>query len=278
MSRQTIDAPPVQPPLYSLLIAADTPADGLRWQQGVQWAPEAHGQGGAITVDCFGGSPDKPLGTHPDINDADPFGIYADDHCTTLGSVERDFEGRARRQLAAVQSALIANEFQYGTLEGPAGGGTNAALVQAVQVAPGGPVDVALATLEQALAETFSGARCMIHVTTGTLVALASKFLVYQQPGTQKWLTIPGNVVAADAGYGPENADIFMYGTAMVSIRLSPVDLLPPTLAEATNRRTNLVEMRAERLALVLLDHTDQTPADLMFKVATDLTPWAAGS
>lgn len=281
---QTIDGTPAQPPVYSLLIAADTAPEPARWQlDGVQWAPEQHGEGGAVEIACAGDSPDgKPLGTHPDINSAAPFAVYADDHCTSLGSVERDFESRARRQLAAVQSYLIAKEFQLGTLRDAAAGGTalseNVALVDAQDIAPGGTPLAALATLEQALADTFHGARTMIHVTAGTFVELAAGLAIYQPPGGQRWFSVGGSVIAMDAGYGPEGSDIFMYGTALVSVRLSDPVLTPPTIEQATDRATNDIEVRAERLALVVLDHSEADPGDLMFKVDTGLNWFASSS
>lgn len=276
MARQAINAPPAQPPLYSLLQAVDLIDDGVRWQQGVEWAPEQVDGGGAIPIDCHGGTPGgKPTKTNPIRNEADPFGVYAEDHCSTLGFAARDYEGRARRQLAAVQSSLIAREFQLGTIR-DAESLDNVALIDATEIVPGGPIDIALGSLEAALADTFAGARSMIHVTMQTMVFLAKNFLIYQSG--QKWLTQPGNLVVADAGYTDESGTVFMYGTSMVQVRLSTVDVVPPEFAQAVNRATNLVTIYAERLALVQLDHSETTAADLLFKVATDLTPWSAGS
>jgi hypothetical protein len=278
VSRQAINAPPAQPPIYSLLVAADLVNDSVRWQQGVEWAPEQISGGGITTVDCHGASPfGKPRSANPIRNTADPFVVFAEDHCSTIGFEARDYEGRARRQLAATQSAFIAHELQHGLVAGNSGGFDNVSLVDGVEVTPGGPADVALASLEQALAETFAGARCMIHVTEQTLVVLAKNFLVYKEG--QKWLTHPGNIVVADAGYDEESGGTtFMYGTSMVQVRLSPVDVLPGEFAQAVDKATNLVTLYAERLALVQFDSSNQTKADSVFKVATDLTPWSVAS
>lgn len=277
MARQAINAPPAQPPIYSLLVAADLINDQIRWHQGVEWAPEQVSGGGATRAGCHGNSPDgKPRSNNPIRNHADPFVVFAEDHCSTIGFEGRDYEGRARRQLAAVQSSLIAHEFQHGLLEGVAGGGENVSLVDGVEIMPGGSVVGALATLEAALAETFAGARCMIHVTNQTLVALAAAFLIYKEG--QKWLTHPGNIVVADAGYDDEAGTVYMYGTSLVQVRLSPVDVIPGEFAQAVDKATNLVTLYAERLALVQYDNSDQATADIVFKVATDITPWSAGS
>lgn len=286
-SRQVIDAPPAQPPLYSLLQAAEIVSDnGTRWQQGVVWAPEQVSGGGVVGVDCHGGAPDGKQSTaNPMVNTADPFTVYAEDHCSTLGFEGRDYEGRARRQLLAVQSAKIANEFQLGTLR-DSEGLDNVALVDGTEVTPMSPsIEVAIGALEAALADKFSGARCMIHVTPQTLVAMMAKYLIYQSG--QRWLTAPGNVVVADAGYVAETAPegaVFAYGTSMVQVRLSPVAIIPGSFQDAfaraqmTDRAVNLIRIYAERLALVQFDHSDQTEADLVFKVELDLVPWAVGS
>lgn len=285
-SRQAIQAPPATPPVYSLLYVVEIVNDQTRWQQGVEWAPEQVSGGGAIPVDCHGGSPDgKPTKHNPVVNTADPFAVYAEDHCSTFGFEARDYEGRARRQLAAVQSAKIAREFQLGEIRTAEGLG-NVALIDGIEVGPGGQdVEDAIGELEAALAERFDGARCMIHVTTQTFVEMMRKNLIFLSG--QKWLTAPGNIVVADAGYVSEvgaDAGVFAYGTSMVQVRLSPVDVIPGSFDEAlaraqmTDRAHNSIVIYAERLALIVVDHTDTSPADLVFKVELALPPWHVGS
>ncbi len=105
MARQTIEAPPALPPLYSLLQAATVIEDQERWQGGVQWAPEQVGGGDVVAIHCAG-SPDGKTDWHnPEVNTADPFVVYAEDHCSTFGFEARDYEGRSRRQLLATRSA-----------------------------------------------------------------------------------------------------------------------------------------------------------------------------
>ncbi len=291
MARQAIEAPPATPPLYSLLVAAQVIDGGSdRWQQGVEWAPEQTASGAAIEVDCLGGSPDgKPPFATPIRNSADPFAVYAEDHCSTIGFEARDFEGRARRQLIAVQSAFIASELQFGTIAGGIGGGDNVALIDGIEVGPGGQSAVeGLGVLEGVLAERFGGSRCMIHVTPQTLTELRIGSALIQNG--DRWITALGTVVVADAGYSaehgeaPPDAGVFMYGTGMVQIRLSPIVIVPGSFEDAlaraqmTNRQTNDIEIRAERLALVQFDHSDQSAADLVFKVEIELPPWHTGS
>jgi hypothetical protein len=289
VSRQAIQAPPATPPVYSLLDAATIIEDGRRWQQGVSWAPEQVFGGGALAANCVGNSPDgKDQASNPVVNSADPFTIFAEDHCTTIGFEDRDFEGRARRQLASVQSALVAHELQFGTIAGTAGGGTNVALVDAIELGPGSqPIEDAIGILEAALADTFAGARCMIHVTVQAFDLMMAAKLVYLSG--QKWLTGVGNIVVADAGYeaetSPEGA-VYAYGTALVQIRLSSVDLVPGSFAEAlaraqmTDHALNDIVLYAERLALVQFDHDNASEgaADLLFKIELDIPSWHVGS
>lgn len=279
MARQAIDAPPAAPPQYSLLIAATVVQDAIRWQQGIEWSPEQKNGGGVVAVNCHGGTATLGRGVNPAINTADPFNVWAEDHCSTLGFEDRDFEGRARRQLAAVQSAKIAREFQLGELR-DADSLENAALVDGEKLGPAGQVvEDALAILEGAMAEAYAGGQGMIHVTAQAFTELGRKNLIYSSG--QKWLTYPGNIVVMDAGYVSESGDpdtgVYMYGTTMVQIRLAPVDL-PASFLESISRATNFVVLYAERLALVQFDSSVSDPADLVFKVELALPPWHAGS
>jgi hypothetical protein len=280
VGRQTIEAPPVQPPLLSLLTSADTVEDGERWQDGVQWVPEQVVGGGTLASSCFGDTGSKPPSSTPGLNTADPFGIYAEDHCSTIGFQARDYEGRARRQLAAIQSFYVANELQLGGIAGTAGGGDNVSLTDANLVGPASPPAEALGILEAAAGAALGGARCMIHVTLQGLDALMHAQQIYQ--AGQKWLTAAGNIVVADAGYGLENGAVFMYATTMVKVRLSPVLIIPGSfpdaMRQATAIATNFVTIYAERLALVQFDSSFDTPGNLMFKIELDLPPWHYGS
>lgn len=283
---QAIEAPPAQPPVYSLLSACATVDDGVRWQRGVIWSPEQSGEGGAQAVDCVGDTALMEQGENPVRNVADPFAVYAEDHCSTFGFEARDYEGRARRQLAATQSFRAAREFQLGTIRTSAGL-NNVALVDGTELGPGSQViEDAIGILEQALAEEFTGARCMLHVTVQALDEMMRKNLIYQ--AGQKWLTAVGNIVVCDAGYGPETSPpnpetaVFAYGTSMVQVRLGPVTIVPGTyaeaLAQATLRSTNDIEMWAERLVLFQFDHTETEPADKIFKIELEMPPWHLGS
>lgn len=280
-NRQAIPAPPATPPVYSLLVATTEIQDGERWEHGIRWTPEQYEGGGVAGVNCHGGSDELEEAPNSIENLADPFVVWAEAHCTTLGFEYYDFEARARRQLASVQSSRIAAELQKGALR-TADSLANVALIDSVEVGPGGSVEVedALGELEGAMAVAYGGSRGMVHVTPQTLVELGRKNLIYESGS--RWLTYPGNVVVSDAGYSAEmgehapDAGIFMYGTTMIGIRVSPV--VVGDLEHSTNRALNFVELYAQRLVLVQFDHSSQALADLMFKVEIELPPWHFGS
>lgn len=281
LSRQAVEAPPATPPVYSLLDAVKIPSDSVRWEQGIVWSPEQIGGGGVVALNCHGGTDELGTGVNPVRNTADPFVVWAEDHCSTIGFDDRDFEGRARRQLAAVQSAKIAHELQMGVLRDSDANNDNVALIDGIEVGPGGAeVEDGIAALEAAVAARYAGARAMIHVTPQTLTIMGRLNMIYK--AGQQWLTYPGNVVVADAGYtaeageNPPDAGVFAYATTMIEVRLSAVTV--GNFRESMNRATNSVQLYAQRLALVQFDHTAVNPADLIFKVELELPPWHLGS
>lgn len=269
---QAIPAVPVRPPFYGLVTAADAIEDGVTWEQGVKWNPEQIYEGGVTAPDCFGSVASFPDSVNPANNEAEPFAVSAVDACSTFGWQARDYEGRARRQLAAVQSAFIAHEFQTNSL-----GLANVALEDAqIHVLPDPQVPVeALALMEGALAAQFGGRRAMVHVTPQTFTLLKAAFVI--DFVGNKWQTGLGTVVVADAGYTAINGHEYMYGTLMVQLRLGEVLLVPGSLeqarAQATDRATNLTMIVATRLALVQYDSTLTDPGDEVLRVEVDLSP-----
>lgn len=275
MAKQAITAVPAVPPRYGLLIAADVIEDDVRWQQGVEWAPEQCGDNrGSTVTECEGNTdmifadPNNPAG-NPAMAEADPFMVWAYDRCSSIGWEARDYEGRARRALAATESAAIAKEFWTGDLSQAHGLDNTwlASLGADTLTAAASPVDPvhALALLEGALAACGGGRRGMIHVTPQVLIHLRSAYAVDQ--AGQQIVTPLGTVVVADAGYdgsGPNGeapgATQWAYATSTVQVRLAPVDV-PGTLAGARRyaqqmrRDINLIEVRANRLALVQWDN-----------------------
>lgn len=304
---QAVAPIPAQKPVYGLLVAADvTENDTIapagieqtraeRWQQGITWAPEQIGAAGAAQADCLGGTPD---GLDPADNEAaetaEPFVVWAADRCSTFGWEARDYEARARRQLAATQSYSVAREFQLGTIR-DAQGLENVALVDGTVLESGGSlaIDDAFAVLEGAMGDRFKGRRCMIHLSP-QLMTYAKEFRLIEQAG-QKWVTALGTIVVADAGYTSEPTgdggalQLWAYGTSLVTVRLSSIMLVPGSLeearAQATDRATNTTTIVTERLALVQVDYGNiaggpppvaGSAADAVFKVATSYAAWNA--
>ena len=271
---QAIDAVPVRPPYYSLLVAADVIEDGQRWQQGVEWNPEQVYAVDGSLADCFGS---VSLTDFPNLlnNGAEPFVVQASDQCSTFGWQARDYEGRARRQLAAVRSAYIAKNFQVNTV----GSSVNAPLESAsVIVGPAADPIAALAEMEGAMADTYGGRRGMIHVTPQVFTILKAGYAI--EFVGNKWQTGLGTIVVTDAGYAPISGVTWMYGTLMVQVRLGEVLLVPGSLeqarAQATDRATNLTTIYATQLALIQYDSDSQAEGDLVHKVEVDITEFTA--
>lgn len=274
MARDLVEAPPATPPRYSLLIAAPTSTDG-RWEAGFEFAPEGCASGGRTPVDCFGGTAVLDADDNPDKVGGDTFAVWAADRCSTFGYRARDYLGRARRQLAAIESFQIAEEFWEGSLNGQTslGGQTidNRPLVDpdsdTLTNGPADPVD-ALALLVGGLGQCGKGRQGMIHVTPQLLAQLAAAQAIYRDSGS--WYTPMGHLVVADDGYTgagpgedggvPASGSQWMYATSMVRIRLGAVVTSPPELPvddtrnpsgwpAAVDPRTNEVLVIAQRLA-----------------------------
>lgn len=281
--RQRVAALPATPPVYGLLIAADVqePAeDGgdPRWQAGVEWNPEA-GDGGVATVTCHGNTAALDVNSNAADQTADPFDVYSSDSCSTFGFDGRDYEGRARRALAAVQSFKIAREFQLGALRDADSLG-NVALKDAMPVTPS-PASVAnaIAELEGAFGEVWFGQRGMLHVTLQTFALMKSLNLVVQ--AGQKWQTAQGTIVAADAGYTVEDdGNVWAYISRLPQIALGALLITPGSFpeaqAQALDRRTNTMTIFAQRLVLVRVDSTRSAGVvDALLKVQINVEPYA---
>lgn len=283
---QAIDGPPATPPVYGLLVAADLVNDGADWEAGAKWRPEQIGGGGVVPLDGCGDTGDG-LGTatNPKNTTAEPFVVWAEDHCSLMSGTRanEEYEARARRQLAATESFSVAREFQIGTLR-DLDSLANIALKDATVIHPGA-IDplTAVAELEGALGETFKGRRGMIHVSPTVMTILHATY-VLERAG-QKWITAQGTIVCSDAGYTHE-ADGFLYAYASgpVAVRLGAVDVPAPFGTLGTIDRTvNDVKLYAQRLALVqvdsvIADTVGSGSADAIFKVQLDTKPWALHS
>lgn len=265
--RSRVTAPPARPPRYGLIAAApawEGDDDELRMPAGWKYQPEGCGLSGRVAVTCEGSTAAMDEFDRPAQVEGAPLWVFAGDECTT--TPERDYLGRARRQLAATESFQLAEELWTGS-----------ASLAAVPDLPNrslarvaGESDTlttvanseanALACIEAGLASALFGAQGMVHVTPQVLVHLMAQQLVRRE-GTV-WVTAMGHIVVADAGYdgsGPggvaAGASQWVYGTPMIYVRLGPVTTIPESLddaqgwAQAMTRATNDVVVVAGRLA-----------------------------
>jgi hypothetical protein len=267
-SKQAVLAPPATPPRYSLLSVATAIVNNETWEQGIRWNPEqVLGDGsGVVSLDCIGGTDAMDKGTNPDWTEADPFSVWAEDHCSTLGFRVADYEGRARRQLEAVQSYQIANELWLGTLAQSASL-DNHWLTEDPAIIDSGtalsPLE-ALAAIDMGLGQWLGGRKGMIHVTTQILAELHAIFALELQG--QVWVTPQGTPVVADAGYPGTRPDAnntsthqWIYGTPNITYRLGEPQIVPDpnapgALAARTDRAVNTITLYAQRLALLQWD------------------------
>jgi hypothetical protein len=187
------------------------------------------------------------------------------DECSTFGFEARDWEGRARRQLQANESLELAAELWDGAIATAATLSNrffsgNVAWSDTVTNGPSSAV-VALASLEQGMAELVNGQPGMVHCTAQALTHLVGSNLLTKEGGL--WVTPSGHIVVADAGYsgdgpGADAADAtsqWIFGTSLLQVRLGPVELIPGSIDDARNlaasmdRQLNDIVVIAGRMA-----------------------------
>lgn len=258
--RFPVQAPPAVPPVYGLIAAAavlDNVAEN-DWANGWEFQPEACGLGGKLPVACEGTNDDTVGAPGPEDIDGDPIWIYGADRCTTLQR-SRDNEGRARRQLAAIESYELADELWNGTVtdaEGLANRWLAGPAADSDTLTSAGVTPVAaLGCVTQGLAELLRGAPGMVHVTPQLLQHLVADNIITRQGNL--WMTAMGHVVVADAGYsgdGPDGTPAgttqWIYGTPRLRLRLGAVQL-----TDTIDRTVNTRLVVAGRLAAIQWDN-----------------------
>lgn len=194
--------------------------------------------------------------------------------CSTWAFQVNEYAEKALRQLDAGLGKAIETEFWTGA-NNPA----NPNLTYWTPwdnehiVNPGGadaPIAVnaaqAVALLEAALAGCATGSKGMIHANPYIVERLAQWYLIDDDHvGEINRLVTRGrrDIVVSGAGYpltGPAGAPTlnegegWMFATGMVDVRLGEPMVLPDTMAEALDRRTNTVTYRGERVAAATHD------------------------
>lgn len=270
--RTRVEPAPNVPPRVGLIVSADTSQPELdRWEQGIEWQPESCGFSG-VADPCAVGTREAPRG--PGISMADTYIVWAGETCSALGSVEREWQARARRNLEQCESKEIANELWGGALA-RARTFPNRYLTHPdsdkLTTAGEQPLDV-LALLEQGLADCSCGSVGMIHATRQLATYWSELGVLRRERGLL--LTINDTIVVPDAGYdgsGPAAVEgdppvaaapgaVWAYATGMVVVRRGPIDTLPNSLqeardwAKAVDRDVNDIEVLAQRTALATWD------------------------
>lgn len=254
-------APAAEPPRIGLL-RTFTPTQVEDREVGFTFNPESCGESGVGDPDPCNTEHSKDIPDNPDTVEGGPFYIWAGDKCSPWELERRDWQSRARRQLAATRSYQIAHELWTGDQADSQGSTTNKRLAsEASDVLTAGatsPTD-AIARLEQGLADCLKGGRGVIHVTLHALTYLAALQLVRREGNLL--LTVADTIVVADAGYtgsGPASdvADdsVWAYATGGIIVRVGPEHMVPGGnlgSGEAVDRATNTVEYRVEQKAAV---------------------------
>lgn len=258
-----VNPPAVIPPRYGIDAAAATPptGEGDRWLGGIRYEPAACFDPGRTPLDlCDPGS--KDASANADQVDYRPFAIYGIDECSAVDR-GRNREALARQNLEGTRSFQIARELWAGALadaksypnrwftDGTADTVSSSAMTPAE----------ALGCLEDALGDCLGGARGMIHATRKTVTAWAEANLV-QISGPGIITTIFDTIVVPDAGYpgtGPDgepvvDGSVWAYGTSLVTVRRSPVQVLGANEAERMTRSVNTITTIVEQVVAATWD------------------------
>jgi hypothetical protein len=259
---ETIDA--FAPPLsrFSALNALTVKDDDdARWLLGFQFRPEscASNNGGILAADCFGKT--SAMSTHAakGVENGTGFLVYWRDDCSTFGYEASEYEGRALRGLASVESYHFALELQAGAITGPTGSAgvaePNTPLADAsatiVTSASSTPLN-ALACLENAIAKQTKNRRGLVFMRPQLLVLLASAYAIQLQGNT--WVTPMGNIVVPDGAFTGANpagtalsGNQFMYGTSWMEVRRGATSTFGGPNPTGVDRSVNTVTTYAVR-------------------------------
>ena len=253
----------LSPPSISLLNSAIVEDEtDERWVNGLRYIGESPSTGEVFNL-C--GSFTKNVAAASTPLTGTPYGVVAQDTCSTIGFRTRDFQARATRQLLAVESRVIAHELWTNSL------GLNPALADPLDVVVTGTTSpesllYAIGTIEQAF-YAVSSQRAMIHMRPNILEAIQSLTGSALRREGNVYFTAMDSVISADRGYpgtGPTGQAVsttqeWIYLTTMVQIRHSPVMVVPTGISEAVLRTQNEVTFFAERAVSAIWDYNTPT-------------------
>lgn len=271
-----IPAPPAQPPRYGLIAAAALADDSSRWEFGGTWEPEGCGIGRSGPYDCAPLAERDTTQNGGDVQVAKPLLLWAIDSCSAMGFRGRDWIGRARRALEASQSHQLADNLWNGTVASSGPDDPTSYLIDDdVTMLESGdvvPLDEALPLLEFAASKCSHGRRLMLHGAIQPIELMLNRGSSMISRDGSLLTTALGNIVVADSGYpgwgpleasGSGGADVgnhWLYSSAVVQVRLGPVETMPKSLDEArelgamVDRTVNNAVAWAQRTALYQLE------------------------
>lgn len=203
-----VEPVPAAAPTYGTLVAAAiTPQDGVRWENGVAWRPERCPQ--ARTFDpCGTEFEDPPVGAGDGgVAYYRPPAFRVEDVCSTRGARRAEGLARVRRQAAGATSYLVARELETGAqtlaspYESPNGLDQHNAYLASEDalIVPGTwSLPDATGALEAAARDISLGMDVFLHIPL-VAMPMVSPFDVIREGPLLRTMT--GSRIVADAGY-----------------------------------------------------------------------------
>lgn len=259
-----IDGPVPSPPALTLVGAArQPPSSGDRWINGAALWPYPRD-----LPDVF--DPCQPSSSAGHAKDAGTatteetfaaFNVLEGITCTTR-SVRNPAEWQRRAQIAleAYEHWAIEREFWTGALRPDNPHLADNATTNTLNGGTAVSIRDGFARLEQEIAD--KGGNGVIHMRPGafslitgwdTVEADLTRGIAKSQLGT---IVVPGVGYTGSKpdGTAPTNTTAWMYATGPVEVRKTEVEILPESMAAATDRARNLTTFRAERYVLITWD------------------------
>lgn len=247
-----IPAPALAPGRRGLLaVATSPPLGGASWLQGLAFQPESCAVADPLpwvlcgTPDDMGDPDDRP-----DPAEFQPILLRGMDTCSTLDGIRlEERSARARTNLAATASFQAERELELAAASDLSGtpnwhlADTDADDVTSAPEAPA----VALALLEQGLAQCLHGARGMIHAAPLLVSLWDAAGQIHIEGGLL--VTANDNLVVAGSGYTgaepdgtpPAAGSMWAYGTGLVYQQRGGPEVEGPTVADRMDREQNSI-------------------------------------
>lgn len=259
---------------------------GDRWHLGIAYDPDFDHLGGqfpeGLTEDQKAGlTPGTLEKVVPDpqaSNEWHPYTLWGGERCSVMSGLRNDFyKPKLTNQLSAQTSHLLEETFESGVITLDPGvesytfadlGYPNRPLASPSAFQPNGTAALgivpALEIMVEAMADFLGGARGMIHVPAPLLPYLDHFNQVVRNPSDGRFIAMKSHdhVVIAGSGYQglapdgstPAAGFYWIYGTSPVEVRTADIDVVPGSDEFAVHNEQNLIEYRAERLALASWD------------------------